>query len=187
MNLKKYYNNKRIRILLFYLQIQYPHILANLLGTQNYSKWIKTYGKNIKWLFDLELYAQNSNDEEIKAITQEIIQNPHEYLSKYLPPEYLVEISAQKILINLDKLLQNMPKGIASEGIAKIIEVITEYYKEKEKEKNDIKGLSISDLIIEKSDKLEDEDEIEEEIEEDEEEKIEEDEIKQLQQQEEEE
>jgi len=171
--LKLYYNNKKIRVFLLYLQVKYPHILKSLLGSRLYSLWIKKYGKHFRWLFDLETYIENSNDNELKSIYFDLINNPYSYIEKYLPPDYITEIKSQKIISELDTILKNMPKGIASEGIAKIIEVIINYYKEKERFKIEDQTLSLSDLLegeeedvvddIEEDTDVEDEEYIEEE------------------------
>lgn len=169
--LSLYIKNKKIYAILLYVKCQFPDIFYKIMDSIKYStnsseeeikKFVFRYFNNINTIFDLEIFAQQNADEELKEYIQKIIENPIPYLEKYLPIDDLIDIKTQFLVISIDKLMNKIPKGMASASYAQIIDTVVNFFKELKREKiTKIEGL------LEQTFEEETEEEAEEEMEED--------------------
>jgi hypothetical protein len=146
-----YIKDKKIYAILLYIKCQFPDIFHKIMDSIKYStssseeeikKFIYQYFNNINTIFDLEIFAQQSNDENLKEHIRNVIENPIPYLEKYLSIEDLIDIKTQFLVISIDKLMNKIPKGMASASYAQIIDTVVNFFKELKKEKiTKIEGL----------------------------------------------
>lgn len=141
ITIEKYVRNKKIYALLLYLYAAYKDLLKRMLGN-DFKKFSEKYSFGIKNIIDLEILAEEISDGELSEYIQNILENPLQYLEKYINPDDLVEIKLKNVILNIDRIIRNMPKGTASEGLAQIIDTIVGYYKELLKTKQvEVSGL----------------------------------------------